>query len=264
MRTRKLVIDIVPRVTDVKGARRMGLHNAPGNPDRNAMQVRPDHTKAMARKALLLGFLSSVTLFAFADSFAAELDVAVTDASGQPVPDSVVIATAQRTPPAVSNPAPAVMDQIGKAFVPEVIVGRTGTPVVFPNSDSVAHQVYSFSPAKHFELGLYRGDPHPPVVFDHAGLVVVGCNIHDNMVGYIVVTDSPYFGKADKGGAARLTEVPAGEYDVTIWSPRLPRNAEGLKQHVRLSDAATAHVEFRLKQAMQAGAAQQNARVREY
>jgi len=219
----------------------------------------------MACKALLLGFLGSVTLFAFATR-AAELDVAVRDASGRPVPDSVVIATAQHAVlPGATPPAPAVMDQIGKAFVPEVIVVRTGTPVVFPNSDNVAHQVYSFSPAKRFELGLYRGDPHPPVVFDHAGLVVVGCNIHDNMVGYIVVTDSPYFGKADKGGAARLTEVPAGDYDVTIWSPRLPRNVEGLKQHVRLSDAATAHIEFHLQQAVQAGAAaQQNARIREY
>jgi plastocyanin len=230
------------------------------------MQVRPAHTKAMARKTLLLGFLSSVTLFAFAAGRAAELDVAVTDASGRPVPDSVVIATARHAAlTAATTPAPAVMDQIGKAFVPEVIVVRTGTPVVFPNSDNVAHQVYSFSPAKRFELGLYRGDPHPPVVFDHAGLVVVGCNIHDNMVGYIVVTDSPYFGKADKSGAARLTEVPAGEYDVTIWSPRLPRGADGLKQHVRLSDAATAHVEFHLTQTLQTGAApQQNARVREY
>jgi plastocyanin len=220
----------------------------------------------MARKTLFLGFLSSVTLFAFAPGRAAELDVAVTDASGRPVPDSVVIATAQHGAlPTAPARAPAVMDQIGKAFVPEVIVVRTGTPVVFPNSDNVAHQVYSFSPTKRFELGLYRGDPHPPVVFDHAGLVVVGCNIHDNMVGYIVVTDSPYFGKADKGGAARLTEVPAGEYDVTIWSPRLARNAEGLKQRVKLSEAATAHVEFHLKQTMQPGAAaQQNARVREY
>ena len=219
----------------------------------------------MVRRSLLLGVLGSVTAFAFADCRAAELDVVITDARGRPVQDSVVIATGQSAPASTAGAAQAVMDQIGKAFVPGVLVVRTGTPVVFPNSDSVAHQVYSFSTAKRFELGLYRGDPHPPVVFDQPGLVVVGCNIHDNMVGYIVATDSPYFGKSGKDGAVRVTDVPAGEYDVTIWNPRVPRDAEGLKQHVRLSDAGPQLVQFRLRQVLQSGTeAHRDARLRDY
>ena len=70
----------------------------------------------------------------------------------------------------------------------------------FPNNDTVSHQVYSFSAAKRFQLPLYKGEVHPPVTFDRPGLVVLGCNIHDVMVGYIYVTDAPYFGKTDREG----------------------------------------------------------------
>ena len=73
-----------------------------------------------------------------------------------------------------------------------------GTRVEFPNNDSVSHQVYSFSPAKRFQLPLYKGEIHPPVTFDQPGLVVLGCNIHDSMVGYIYVTDAPYFGTTER------------------------------------------------------------------
>ena len=157
------------------------------------------------------------------------------------------------------------MDQVARAFVPSVLVVRTGTPVIFPNSDTIAHQVYSFSSTKRFELGLYRGHPHPPIVLDQPGLVVLGCNIHDNMVGYIYVTDSPYFGRSDDRGVWKMGTLPPGEYDVTIWSPRLPPDAVSVKQHVGLSDVAPARVEFRLKQALRPGTgASPDARIRDY
>lgn len=215
------------------------------------------------RKTLFLAILGSVTAFAFSASPAAELTVSIMDVRGRPVPDAVVIATARNTTsqPA-SPPAPAVMDQVQKAFVPAVLVVRAGTPVVFPNSDTIAHQVYSFSPAKRFELGLYRGHPHAPIVFDRAGLIVLGCNIHDNMVGYIVVTDSPYFGKSDERGVWRTGSLPAGEYEVSIWSPRLPRDA-ALKQNAKVVDAAPARTEFRLQQALRA-VQQNDPRMKDY
>lgn len=144
------------------------------------------------------------------------------------------------------------MDQINKAFVPSVLVVRTGTPVTFPNSDTIAHQVYSFSSAKRFELPLYRGHPHAPVVLDQAGLIVLGCNIHDSMAGYIVVTDSPYFGKSDDRGAWRMGALPAAEYEVTIWSPRLPRSAGMIKEQVTLTEARAGRVEFKLPQTLRA------------
>lgn len=217
------------------------------------------------RKSILMAVLGSVTAFAFVECRSAELTVSIMDARGRPVPDAVVIATAKAGAPLPAVASSAVMDQVSKAFVPAVLVVRTGTAVTFPNSDTIAHQVYSFSTAKRFELGLYRGRPHPPVVLDRPGLIVLGCNIHDNMVGYIVVTDSPYFGKSDGRGIWHASALPATEYDVTIWSPRLPRETDSVGQRVVLDDATPARAEFRLKQALRADAdASADARVKDY
>jgi plastocyanin len=219
----------------------------------------------MIRNAILPALLSSVMVCAFSDCHSAALIVEITDARGRPVPEAVVVATAKDLASQPAAATPAVMDQIAKAFVPSVLVVRTGTPVIFPNSDTVAHQVYSFSATKRFELGLYRGHPHPPIVLDQAGLVVLGCNIHDNMVGYIYVTASPYFGKSDERGVWQMDSLPPGEYDVTIWSPRLPRDTAGAKRHVVLSDVAPSRVEYRLQQALRPGAeATPDARARDY
>src|SRR5882757_8652807 len=146
------------------------------------------------RQALLIaGTALTVTHFCSA----ADLRLSIVGNSGKPIPEVVFIATptgeasASRTrSQSGASGAPAILDQINKEFVPEVLVVRVGTSVLFPNSDSVAHQVYSFSPAKKFALPLYRGRPYPPVVFDKAGTVTLGCNIHDQMVGYIVVSEA--------------------------------------------------------------------------
>ena len=93
-------------------------------------------------------------------------------------------------------------------FVPDVTVVPVGSSVSFPNSDDVSHQVYSFSPARRFQLPLYRGKPHAPVVFDQPGIVTLGCNIHDNMVAYIVVTPAPFYGRTDQRGGWVIPNLP--------------------------------------------------------
>jgi plastocyanin len=151
---------------------------------------------------------------------AAALQVRVVDNSSKPLADVVVVATPTLPSGASSGGAAAAeMDQIEKRFAPEVLVIRAGTAVAFPNHDSVAHQVYSFSKSKSFQLPLYRGRAHPPVVFDQPGIVVLGCNIHDHMAAYIFVTPSPYFGKTDAQGRVSFTALPAGDYKLTVWSP---------------------------------------------
>ena len=167
------------------------------------------------------------------------MQVSVVDVGGHAIANAVVVATpinADNLPPATA--ATAVMDQTNKQFVPEVLVVRKGTLVAFPNSDSIAHQVYSFSPAKRFELPLYRGRAHPPVLFDQPGIVVLGCNIHDRMAGYIYVTASPYFGKTDAMGRAQFTQLPAGNYKVTIWSPYFTEMPPEQSLGVSASDSA--------------------------
>jgi plastocyanin len=129
---------------------------------------------------------------------------------------------------AAPPPATAVMDQRNVAFIPRVLVVAVGTNVQFPNNDTVSHQVYSFSAAKKFQLPLYKGELHSAVVFDHEGLVVLGCNIHDAMAGYVYVTDAPFFGKTDASGMLRLQNVPAGDYRITVWSPIIADPAPSL------------------------------------
>jgi plastocyanin len=152
---------------------------------------------------------------------AASLQVAVVDQNGAPVADAVVYAMPvnSKLPPA--KPAGAVVDQVKRQFVPLVSVVQSGTAITFPNKDNFEHDVYSFSPAKKFELHLYHGVPASPVVFDKAGLVVLGCNIHESMVAYVMVVDTPWFAKTDAAGRASIDNVPADIYKVTAWHYRL-------------------------------------------
>ncbi len=143
-------------------------------------------------------------------------------------------------------PATAVMDQRNRTFVPRVLVVGVGTSVEFPNNDTVSHQVYSFSPAKKFQLPLYKGTHHPPITFDREGLVVLGCNIHDDMAGYIYVTASPFFGTTDASGVLQLRDLPAGDYRVTLWSPLIADPSPSLVRTVRVvaQESAASHIQL--------------------
>ena len=183
---------------------------------------------------------------------ASALSVTVFGADGKPVEGAVVIAEpATGTTRAPVN-AKAVMDQRNLMFVPDVLVVQTGTAVDFPNSDQVRHQVYSFSGAKPFQLPLYGGRTHAPVVFDHAGLVTLGCNIHDSMVGYIWVTDSPWFGRTGANGALQLRDLAPGEYMVRIWHSRLSETGPQLQTRVRVEEGAPVAASFHLRHALKA------------
>jgi len=179
---------------------------------------------------------------------AAELAVSVVEASGRALGD-VVVTVAPASGAAVlptSGPHSAVMDQRHRAFVPRVLAIATGTSVEFPNNDDVNHQVYSFSPAKRFQLPLYKGARHPPVSFDQPGLVVLGCNIHDEMIGYIYVTDAPWFGTTGPDGTLRIAAPPAGDYRISIWSPLIADPPSALTRivHVDAAEGATSRVQL--------------------
>lgn len=150
---------------------------------------------------------------------AATLEVQLQQADGTPVNDAVV--TLQGPANAPAGALKADMDQRGQQFAPHVLAVHTGTQIRFPNSDNIRHQVYSFSTAKRFELRLYEGTPADPLLFDKPGVVVLGCNIHDWMLGYVYVTQDPRFGVSDAQGRLRLEQLPAGNYQVTLWHPQL-------------------------------------------
>jgi plastocyanin len=195
-----------------------------------------------------------VALVAAAACRAGELTVSVLDPSGHAVTDVVVVVAPAEsgTPPAMPASPVAIMDQRNRAFSPRILVVRAGTSVEFPNNDTVSHQVYSFSPAKKFKLALYKGQLHPPVTFDRSGLVVLGCNIHDQMVGYIYVTDAPFFGKTDTSGTLRMPGLSAGEYRISVWSPFIADQAASLTRTVHVDAVVPASSRVQLNAALRA------------
>jgi len=186
--------------------------------------------------------------------YAGDLIVTVADRAGKPVAEVVVTAAALTPRPGAhgTTPGPAVMDQRNLAFVPQLLVVGVGADVQFPNNDMVSHQVYSFSPAKRFQLPLYKGAQHRPVNFDKAGLVVLGCNIHDQMVGYIYVTAAGYYGKTDALGAIHLNNLPAGDYTLTWWSPYIADAPEKMTSTVHVAEHDPANIKVQLSRDLRA------------
>ncbi len=177
-------------------------------------------------------------LLASASSNAAEFEVTVLDRHGEPVPDVAVYIQSNGDDELRAAAALAVMQQLDYQFDPELLVVQTGTRVQFPNHDVVAHHVYSFSKPNNFVLPMFKGGMRPQVEFDHAGVVTVGCNLHDHMVGYILVVDSDVFGKTDHDGKVHLeTDNPHG-LTVNIWNPSLKLEIETLSQAVNAGRSA--------------------------
>jgi plastocyanin len=181
---------------------------------------------------------------------AATLVITVHTADGHALPGAVVSVWPLEGTPHHAAPVHEVMDQVNRAFVPDLLVLPVGSTVTFPNSDSVSHQIYSFSPAKRFQLPLYHGKPYPPVHFDQAGVVTLGCNIHDEMLAYLVVTDAPYFGRTDPSGAWSV-ELARGSYKIAIWHPRLRDTGAELERELTVGETDHAQIALRLSKPLQ-------------
>lgn len=170
---------------------------------------------AMRSLFLLLTALSIATPAA-----AGDLTVLVTNAAGQPVKDAVVMIYPKDGSHGPARFAwPYVMSQRSMQFDPFVLVVPVGATVSFPNRDPFRHHVYSFSLAKPFELKLYGHDETRTVKFDKAGIVALGCNIHDNMTAFIRVVDTGYAARTDAHGAAVIADAPEGAASVRVWHP---------------------------------------------
>jgi plastocyanin len=148
--------------------------------------------------------------------------VVTKDAAGLPVADAVAYVHSLDSPTPVRPPAePVAIVQRDQEFIPYVTPIVVGTRVVFPNKDNVQHHVYSVSAAKKFEIPLYIGESTATIVFDHEGPVTLGCNIHDWMVAYVFVLDTPYFARTGADGTADISRLPPGRYRLEVWHPRL-------------------------------------------
>jgi plastocyanin len=185
---------------------------------------------------------------------AAALRVEVRQRDGKAFAGAIVTLYAETAALPAPMPLRAVVDQVNLAFVPDLLVIPVGSTVEFPNSDAVSHQVYSFSAPRRFQLPLYRGKAHPPVSFDRPGLVALGCNIHDNMLAYLLVTDAPRFGRTDAGGTWVASDLPAGRYRAHAWHPRMNEADEWLEGAITLSEQDDAQLRLQLKSALRPAA----------
>lgn len=191
---------------------------------------------SIAARLALLTTLSMAAAWAQAGV----VEVQVRDAGDKALPQAVVYLESREAAMAARPQRHVEIAQVGKQFNPRVTVVSVGTAVDFPNRDTVRHHVYSFSPAKNFELKLYAGKPENPVVFDRPGVVALGCNIHDQMSAWVVVVETPYHGRTEADGRAVLEGVPPGAYRLRTWHAGLPVGTPPLDQAIVVGSAATA------------------------
>jgi len=195
----------------------------------------------MFRRALYILTLLTV---AAASAHAATLSVVLRDTQGAPAGNAVLTLTpaAGQTIPS-RLPEQATIDQRGQMFMPLVAAIRLGGRVVFANNDNTMHQVYSFSAIRQFEAEIEKGQRSKPVLFDKAGVAVIGCNIHDNMIAYVFVSDAPIGAVTGATGETRLKDVPPGAYKVSIWHPRMAAGQSPIvfEMTVGTADASIAH-----------------------
>ena len=176
-----------------------------------------------------------------ATAWGASVAVEVRDPQGAMLTDAVVYAAPEGKDVPPSNRI-AVMDQKNKTFVPRVLPVQVGTSVKFPNSDDIQHQVYSFSPAKTFQLPLYKGTPSNPILFSTPGVVTLGCNIHDKMNAFIVILGTPYFEKTEAAGRVEIRSLPAGKYTIHVWHPDMAE--EPAAQSIVINENERAELSF--------------------
>jgi len=162
-------------------------------------------------------------------------------ATGKPPPAGgvVYLEDAPKQPGVATT---ATIDFDHKAFSPAIAVITAGGTVTFGNKDSLSHHVFSPDVAD-WDTGFVGKGATSVRRFDKVGAIALLCNIHPEMLGYLLVIPSTAFGKLGVDGTYVITSVPPGTYRATLWSPRLPT----VTQSVTVPDegAATANFELR-------------------
>lgn len=189
--------------------------------------------------------LLGVSLFALSLNLSAATLTGVVKNDDEPVFETVITAVGTLKTKPILATSPRKMDQRHREFVSHILAIHAGESVLFPNSDNIQHHIYSFSPANSFEVQLYKDVAPKPITFDKAGIVVLGCNIHDWMVGYVYVSDAPYVTQTNEKGEWSLN-LPADDYTLTLWHPNLdtPNNVQ--VQQVKITAEKPAPLEQKI------------------
>ena len=124
------------------------------------------------------------------------------------------------------RPKLRVVEQRDKTFAPHVLAVPPGSTVAFPNFDGIYHDVFSISPIKKFDVGLYKDGETRELKFEKPGIVRLGCNIHARMSAYIVVVDAPHYVVVDGARPFAFRSLAPGRYKLRAWSERSAQPTE--------------------------------------
>jgi plastocyanin len=137
------------------------------------------------------------------------------------------------------------MTQKDKKFIPGILPIVAGQKVRFPNQDSIYHNVFSISPLQSFDLGQYRGSGKPKIVaFENYGIVPVYCNIHPEMIAYVIVLENNAYALTDQSGNFTLKDVPSGDYTINAWRPKAKR----VSQKISIQEGKQTRVQLEIKE----------------
>ncbi len=206
------------------------------------------------RSFLNFSRLLGVSLFGLSLNLSATPLTGVVTNDDKPVVEAVITAIGTLKTKPVLATSPRKMDQKHREFVSHILAIHAGESVLFPNSDNIQHHIYSFSPANSFEVQLYKDVVPKPIKFDKEGIVVLGCNIHDWMVGYVYVSDAPYITQTNEKGEWSLN-LPPDDYTVTLWHPNLdvPNNVQVQQVKIIAEKAALIEQKITLKRTSRTG-----------
>lgn len=184
-------------------------------------------------------FAATSSLLVSTQAWAGDIIVRVTTPDGKAVPNAVVSMASQPGDPKAAPVDGLKMAQKSKQFTPFVLIAPVGSTVEFPNLDKFRHHVYSFSQGNKFALELYGREEKRVFTFKTAGVAALGCNIHDQMVAFIRVTDTPWAAKSDADGVAKLTAAPEGSRRIDVWHPYAKAKDQTVTQTVSISSGIT-------------------------
>lgn len=193
----------------------------------------------------LISFIMFIVLITSAIAQAAEINIAITAHKQRSTRGVIVELVALTNEPI--EPGIIEIDQVDKEFVPLISVTPIGSNVIFNNLDDLKHHVYSVSSAKPFDLPLHNGTAPEDIRLDEAGVVKLGCNIHDWMLAYVYVAESKWVKTADESGIVSFTDVPAGEYEIRMWSPRLRNTKVPITEAITINEGQLLEHAVRIK-----------------
>jgi len=142
--------------------------------------------------------------------------------NGRPIADaaSAIIWFEPAAGASAPSPKRLIVNTKDRRFTPRVTTVPVGSEVVFPNGDPIIHNVFSVSRGNRFDLGRYKTGPGKSTTFQTPGLVRIYCNVHESMIAYVLVLDTPYAGSPESDGRFRLDGLPSGKGTLHVWHER--------------------------------------------